>query len=49
VSFNLPQESLQEIARVGRVGEDASEDVRVGVDVGVVEFLYRPAIGIGLH
>ena len=28
--------------RVGRVGEDPREDVRVGVGVGVVEFqLYR--------
>jgi len=34
VSFSLPQE----IARVGRVGEDPREDVRVGVGVGVVEF-----------
>ena len=33
VSFSLPQEQLQEIARVG---EDPREDVRVGV--GVVEF-----------
>ena len=33
MSFSLPQEQLQEIARVGRVGEDPREDV----DVGVVE------------
>jgi len=31
VSFSLPQEQLQEIARVGRVGEDPREDVGVGV------------------
>jgi len=39
MSFSLPQE-LQEIARVGRVGEDPHEDVRVrvGVGVGVVKF-----------
>ena len=38
VSFSLPQEYLQEIARVGHVGDDTREDVRVGVGVGVVEF-----------
>jgi len=34
----------QEIARVGRVGEDPREDVRVGVgvSVGVVEFQLNP-------
>jgi len=37
VSVSLPQELLQEIARVGRVGEDPRKDVCVGVDVGVVE------------
>jgi len=31
VSFSLPQESLQKIARVGRVGEDPLEEVGVGV------------------
>jgi len=42
VSFSLPQEQLQKIARVGLVGEDPREDARVGVGVGVVEFqLYR--------
>jgi len=43
VSFSLPQEYLQEIACVGRVGEDPREDVRVGVAVGVVEFQLKPA------
>jgi len=42
VSFSLPQEQLQEIARVGRVGEDPREDVRVGVGVGVVECQLNP-------
>ena len=46
MSFSLPQEP-QEIARVGRVGEDPREDDRVGVGVGVVEFqLYRTTVDL---
>ena len=48
VSFSLPHELLQEIARVGRVGENPREDVRAGVGVGVVEFQLKQAKVVGL-